>query len=133
MKKILFTFLFTLCCLTMNAQIQTYKATSYAYAEINQYTGRYNWSDWYKCDVSIVFDLQRDIITIYSKSTQYYSILTTGTASTDSSGGKQISFRVIDQDDDRGTLKLRIEKNGNSQLYVDFNNVAWCYNLVRTS
>lgn len=133
MKKILFTFLITLCCLTMNAQIQTYKATSYAYAEINQYSGRYSWSDWFECDVSVVFDLQRDIITIYSKSTQYYSILTTGTSSTDSLGGKQVSFKVVDQDDDIGTLRLRVEKNGNSQLYVDFNNVAWCYNLIRTS
>ena len=46
-------------------------------------------------------------------------------------GGTNVKFYVIDQDYDRGSIRLRVERNGNSQIYVDFSNVAWVYNVVR--
>jgi len=50
---------------------------------------------------------------------------------TDESQGKQTKFYVIDQDGDLGYVRLRIEKNGNSQVYIDFNDVMWVYNVRR--
>lgn len=132
MKRFLLIFLLTICSLTSFGQVQTYRATSYAYADINTYSGQYTWSNWYQCSVDIVFDLQRDIVTIYSKSTQYYSVLSRGQVITDKSGGTQVAFKIVDQDNDIGIMRLRVERNGNSQLYIDFNNVGWVYNLVRT-
>ena len=31
----------------------------------------------------------------------------------------------------KGMIRLRIAPDGNAQLYVDFNDVIWVYNMVR--
>ena len=135
MKKFLFVlmlmlgFVFT----SANAQVQYYRTT--AYAEARVYNGTYVWSDWQKSDMTLVINLNTDVITIYSPRIQIYQVYGTannGNAYTDSSGGTNIKFYVIDQDGDRGEVRLRIERNGNSQIYVDFNNVAFVWNVVRT-
>lgn len=134
MKKLLLTLVMLFSILTIaDAQIQYYRTTAYAQASI--YNGTYYWSDWKNSNMTIVFNLTNDVITIYSPVTQVYRIYGTynnGNAYTDNSGGRNVKFYVIDQDYDKGELRLRIERNGNSQIYVDFSNVAWCYNVVRT-
>ena len=72
-----------------------------------------------------------DIIVIYSQQTQIYRVLENMGSYTDESGGRQTKFFVIDQDEDYGYVRLRIEKNGNSQVYIDFNDVMWVYNVKR--
>lgn len=135
MKKFLTVFSIMLCmmCMTVSAQnTQVYKATSYAFAEI--YYGDYNWSDWSKCNIQIVFSMSNDIVTIYSKKKQTYKIvdvLNDGEVVTDYTGGQTLGFVVIDQDYDKGHMRLRVESNGNSQIYIDFNDVAWVYNVIR--
>ena len=108
------------------AQTQWYKATEFAI----KFKG-YEWSDWQPVSIAIEFDLDEDFITIYSNETQIYKITGTLTPPYDS-GGKQVKFRIIDQDFDTGNLRLRIENNGNSQIYIDFSDVSWVYNVVRT-
>ncbi len=117
--------------ISSNAQVQYYKTTAFAEAKI--YNGTYYWGDWQSSSLVITFNLNTDVITIYSPKTQIYKVYKTGNAYTDSKGGRQITFYVIDQDYDKGTVRLRIESNGNSQVYVDFLNCAWCYNVIRTS
>lgn len=114
-----------------SAETLWFKANSYAYKYVNDYGKWTEWTDWLKCDVSIRFDLDDDIIVIYSNRTQIYAIFDGGQKFTDSSGGSQVRFDVIDQDYDKGTIRLRIERNGNSQIYVDFANATWVYNVVR--
>lgn len=137
MKKFLMIIMLMLSLVTTaSAQTQYYRTTAYAFATINQYTGRYTWSDWEKSSMTITINLTTDVITVYSPSTQIYRVYGTynnGNAYTDNSGGQNVKFYVIDQDGDKGEVRLRIERNGNSQIYIDFNNVAWCYNVVRTS
>lgn len=132
-KKIIFTIILLFSFLTSFAQIQWYRATSFAMA--NVYNGRYVWGDWEKSNVNICFNLGTDVITIYSPRTQTYRIYGTynnGKAYSDNSGGRNVKFYVIDQDYDKGELRLRVESNGNSQIYIDFNNIAFVYNVVRT-
>ena len=81
----------------------------------------------------LTINLNTDVITIYSPKTQIYKVYKTGDVFTDNKGGRQVTFYVIDQDYDKGTVRLRIESNGNSQVYIDFLNCAWCYNVYRTS
>ena len=50
---------------------------------------------------------------------------------TDSSGGQQVQFSVVDQDYDSGKIRLRIERNGNSQVYVEFADVILVWNVVK--
>lgn len=131
MKKflILFSF-FVFGTVFAFGEIQWYRTTAYASATV--YNGRYSWGDWEKSGLNICFDTDNDIITIYSPRKQVYAVVEYLGTSNDSDGGRQVKFRVIDQDYDKGTIRLRVESNGNSQIYVDFANVAWCYNVYRT-
>ena len=133
MKKLLLS-LFCLFSLSLSAQIQKYRTTQFAIASVTN--GRYSWSDWESSNLYLYINLDTDQITIYSTSIQIYQIYSAynnGNAYSDSEGGKTIKFNVIDQDLDKGTVRLRIDREGNSQVYIDFADVAWVYNVVRTN
>ena len=109
--------------------LQYFRTTSFAYryADRGQWS---SWSDWEICQMNMTIDLANDMIYIYSERTQIYNVLYQEASPYDSSG-QQIKFRVIDQDGDYGHIRLRIENNGNSQIYVDFADIAWVYNVRR--
>lgn len=135
MKKFLFILMLMLgfTFTSVTAQVQFYKTTAYAEAQV--YNGKYVWSEWQKSNMTVVINLTTDVITIYSPKTQVYHVYGTannGNAYVDSSGGRTIKFFVIDQDGDKGEVRLRVEQNGNSQIYVDFSNIAFVWNVVRT-
>lgn len=130
MKKFIIMILLVFITISTQAETLWYRSTSFATASI--YNGRYTWSDWVNSNLSISIDLTNDIITVYSKVKQTYYVTETGDSYSDNSGGKQIVFYVVDQDRTRGAIRLRTESNGNPQIYIDFNNVAWVYNVVRT-
>lgn len=131
MKRILLLFILLFSLTIVNAETLWFRTTSFAYANVRN--GSYYWSDWEKSNISISIDLSNDLITIYSQTRQVYWVTETGQSYTDNGGGRQIQFYVVDQDRDRGGVRLRIERNGNSQVYVDFNDVAWVYNVIRTN
>lgn len=111
------------------AEVRWFKAFSYAYKYKTEYGYWTNWTDWIGCDVYIKFELDDDVIVIYSNRRQIYAVYSYDGTSTDGGGGVYSSFKVLDQDRDRGVIRLRIEDNGNSQLYVDFADVMWVYNV----
>ena len=133
MKKFLFSLLISLCACVMPVSAQTYyyKATDFAYKQVNDYGYWTNWSSWEVVNISMTIDFTNDIVSIYSKTPQIYRITEHVRNYTDNSGGVQAEFRFIDQDGDNGTMRLRIETNGNSQLYVEFSNIMWVYNVKR--
>lgn len=137
MKKFLFIFTFILSLSmfnihSVNAQTYYYRTTQFAikYKYTNGWT---NWSEWQSSNMKMKIDLDDDMIVIYSEKLQIYSVLEYMGSYTDESGGRQTKFYVIDQDGDKGYVRLRIERNGNSQVYVDFGDVMWVYNVVRTN
>ena len=132
MKKFLIFAVLALASLMSSAETYWYKASSYAYRYTDSRGYWAEWTDWMRCNVNISFDLEDDIITIYSNKTQIYAVIDYNGKSSDGQGGEYVSYKVIDQDYDFGTIRLRIESNGNSQLYVDFANVMWVYNVRRT-
>lgn len=77
----------------------------------------------------LTIDLDNDVITVFSQQKQVYKVIEYLGNYTDESQGKQTKFYVLDQDGDFGYVRLRIEKNGNSQVYVDFNDIMWVYNV----
>lgn len=132
MKKYL---LILLCFISISgyAQVQWYRTTQYAEATI--INNRYYWGDWESSNMRLCIDIDNDQIIVYSPRIQIYQVYgvyNNGQPYVDDSGGTNIKFYVIDQDYDRGNIRLRVEKNGNSQIYIDFSNVAWVYNVVRT-
>lgn len=131
MKKYLIILFITLLnVLNVNAQTYYYRTTGFA-IKYKTVQGWGNWSDWQSSNMKVKIDLDDDIVVIYSDKLQVYRVIEDLGSYTDESGGRQQKFRVIDQDDDYGTLRLRIEKNGNSQIYIDFADVGWVYNVVR--
>lgn len=127
MKKIILGIILALfMSIPSFSQIINFKATSVAIKEVG-----YKWSDWKKCDILITFNLRTDKVVIYSRSIQVYKVLTQGQSYIDESGGEQVKYDVIDQDDDLGDMRLRVERNGNSQIYIDFADVSWVYNVIR--
>lgn len=133
MKKLLFLTLFVLSTITISAQVYTYRTYQYAFKKVNSYGNWTSWSDWQKSDMAMTINFNTDIVTIYSPKTQIYHITEFVRNFTDNSGGKQVEFRFIDQDGDRGAMRLRIETNGNSQVYIEFNNIMWVYTVRRTN
>ncbi len=125
--------LFSLHSTESKAQIQNYRATSYAYKYVSSSGYWTDWSDWINCNISVVMNLNTDRIFIYSKKTQIYVVVVAEDAYRDASGGYQVPFKVIDQDGDRGTLRLRVDPSGTIQLYVDFADIRWVYNLTGNS
>ena len=128
MKKRLFILLVGLVIsLTTVAQTVWFTAFQFAYRE----TSWSSWSPWQTCNIDVKFDYDADLIVIYSRTTQVYKVYSYDGEKTDYDGGEQIQFGVIDQDNDVGKVRLRVERNGNSQIYIDFLNVSWVYNVVR--
>ncbi len=113
-----------------SAQTYTYRTTGFSYKYKASY-GWTDWSPWESSNMKLTINYDDDIVIIYSKQMQVYHIYEYVSNYTDDSGGKQVKFNFIDQDYDKGTMRMRIERNGNSQIYIDFADVMWVYNVVR--
>lgn len=131
MKKIFLTLALVFCTLGTFAQsgILWFRTTEFAWKQ-KEYGVWSDWTDWERSNMKVKFDLNRDQIVIFSPNIQIYNVLSIEEPPYDPSG-QQVKYRVIDQDDDFGYIRLRVENNGNSQIYVDFANIKWVYNVVR--
>lgn len=89
------------------AQTYWYKTTSFAYRQVVGY-GWSDWTPWEPTDMYILIDLDRDIIKVFSSVIQIYFVwaMTKPTP----------TRRVV---------------NKYSQIYVDFSDVMWVYNVIR--
>lgn len=134
MKKLLLILAAIFVAFSVSAESLWFRAYSYAikYKTESNRNNQRGWSNTEACSVPIQFDLESDMIIIYSNKTQVYSIYEDAGEYTDSEGGKQKGFYIIDQDYDKGMIRLRITRDGTSQIYIDFNDVGWVYNVVRT-
>lgn len=108
---------------------QWYKATSYSFTSADSEGNWSDWTEWQSCNVNILLDTDEGVLVIYSNETQTYDIIAYRGKKRDASGGTQAYFDVIDQDGDKGTIRARLERNGNSQIYCEFANVMWVYNV----
>ena len=136
MRNFLLTLLFVIGFITpINTYAETYyyRTTEFAYKQINDYGRWTNWSDWEESNILISINLSTDVVVIFSPRTQRYKITDHVRNYTDNSGGKQSEYKFIDQDGDIGSMRLRKEKNGNSQLYIEFSNIMWVYNIKQVN
>lgn len=110
-----------------NDNVQYYKA--YQYTQKMSYASDFD--DWTTVNIPIVFNLTTDQIIIYSKRTQTYYIYKYETY-TSNEGRRALRFYFVDQDLDKGCCRLLIRNDGTSQIYIDFSNISWVYNVIRT-
>lgn len=130
MKKFLCVFFLMCACITAMAHTYTFRATEIAIRTKFAY-GWSNWSEWQRCSVYIFINCDDGVISIESKVRQVYRILRNNGRYVDRDGCKTFSFKFIDQDDDLGTMRLRIDPSGTSQIYIDFANMMWVYNVIK--
>ena len=135
MKKFIKVFLVLFAMLfayTVETQAQTYAyrgyQAAYKYVRNGYWT---DWTDWQRVDVIITIDYDNDVIKVHANTPQIYVVTDYDGSYTDASGGRQVQFSVIDQDYDKGKVRLRIETNGNSQLYVEFADLILVWNVVK--
>jgi len=130
MKKFIFTLVLMMSVTFVSKAVDWYQAYQFAFAEVDN--GQYDWGEWEDTNIKICVDDDKDLVTIFSKDKQKYVITgadNDGEEYEDGDGGKQYRFFVVDQDNDEGELRIRIQKNGTLQIYIDFADVAWVYNV----
>lgn len=131
MKRLLVALLLTLTVFAASSQVLGFRTTSY---QERQLTG-YGWTGWSSpqgSNMTLTIDLDNDIVKIYSPRTQTYRIISYEGTYMDSDGDQTAKYKFIDQDGDRGTMRLVMRRNGKSEVYIDFANVMWVYSVVRT-
>ena len=127
MKKFIITLILAIATTTAFAQTQQwFQATEFAAKPV--YSN--SWSDWEPSSVKINFNLIDNTITIYSPQIQYYQVIRQVPAPYDSNGVQE-KYLVRGVNGYNYYIRLRIEKNGNSQLYVDANDGSIVYNVTR--
>ncbi len=131
MKKFLvFTLLLFVSVFASHAYAEVLKLKAYSFSarSTDRYGNWSDWSDWSDCNILVVSD-DDSRVKIYSEETQEYDIISSEEEVSDNQGGKVIEFHCIDKDGLRCSLRLRIDKNDNIQLYVDYDNLSFVYNV----
>ncbi|WCM41051.1 hypothetical protein MG290_08765 [Flavobacterium sp. CBA20B-1] len=131
LKSILLLGLIILMTNLTYGQVYKLKTTSVAFmTKVNDYQWS-DWSEWEETSILVVMDIDKDRFTIYSKETQVYDVAEDEGKTTDSDGDDTWSFYCVNKDG--LTCRVRLVKlnsqNGRNQLYVDFNDMKWVYNL----
>lgn len=90
-----------------------------------------DWSDVEPSDMRLIINDTYNIVIIYSPQIQTYKITEHMNNFYDADGDYNMVYKFIDQDGDRGTMKLLMRANGQSEIYIMFNNVKWCYIVER--
>lgn len=128
MKKLIIVMMLAfLGIASSNAQVYTYK--SYAFAEKKP---GYAWSNFVNSNLTITINLNTDVIRIYNKMNSRFNVYNTRTV-TDNDGETQLCCDSYDEEGLRCVVRLIIRYDGTSQIYVDYNNVSWCFNVRRIS
>jgi len=128
MKKIMMALALLIAAVSVNAETYKFKTNAFALKQRTNY-GWTEWSDWEHSDMLVVINSDRDVINVYSQSTQEYDIVEYLGEEKDRDG-RSVKFLCVNEDGLRCHIRLRIQNDGSEQLYVDFNDVMWVYSMV---
>jgi hypothetical protein len=129
---ILFTLFFIGFTSLSSAQVIKVKADAISIKTKDEYTGRWSdWSKWEEVNILITIDSDKDRIKIFSKIEQVYDIIQDFGESYDKDGDKTWKLLCVNEDGLRCYVRLvkLYSQNGEGQLYVDFNDMMWVYNI----
>jgi hypothetical protein len=130
MKKSFAIFIFLVFINICNAQVLKFRSYSSSFKS----NGTYGWTKWSEPtenNILIVLDLDKNRVSIYSKETQIYDIYKSYEKVTDSDGDYIFEYACVDADGLRchvRWVKLN-SQNGRIQVYVDFSDMMWMYNV----
>ncbi len=130
MRKFLLLFAMLLSLSVVYADVYKFQSTSLAYKYLDTDGYWTDWSSWESTSVLIVINLDKDRINIYSKTPQEYDIYDYEDRTYDKDGGETLKFQCVDADGLRCGVRLRVDKDGSPQIYVDYNDMMWVYNVI---
>lgn len=128
MKRIIFLLLLLVSLTSASAQVYKYKTTEIAY-KIKTDGLWSEWSEWKTCDILTVINLDKEVISIYSQEVQEYDIVKSYDVEYDDDGGQMCTFVCVNEDGLRCNIRLRVQEDNQLQLYVDFKDMMWVYNI----
>lgn len=132
MKKFILLFLLAFSAVVASAQSFKLNAYELSYRYVDGDGEWSEWSDWEKISILIVFYHDEELITIYSQKTQKYNVKEY-VGENEDSDGNSMTFNCVNEDGVNCNIRIRAQKNGVRQLYVDFEDFSWVYNLDEKS
>ena len=133
MKKFLIVLLVAMgIAATADAQVVKYRATDMAYKYETSNGNWSNWSDWQSSSVLVVINFTNETVQIYSQETQEFDIV--GQVSdwkSDNKGGQMMEVSCVDKDGKRCNMRFRQQSDGQLQLYVDYRDFMYVYNIEK--
>ncbi len=132
--KVILFFAFLLTGFTSFGQVIKFKSTSFSSKYKNESTSK--WSTWSKLEeteVLITIDLDDQRIKVFSKSEQEYDIIKYFDKEIDSDGDETLKFHCVNEDGRKCYVRFVIlhSKDGQRQLYIDFADLMWMYNIYK--
>lgn len=129
MRKILLILSLFVNSIVIYAQTYKYYTDSFSYKIYNGVSWS-DWSKWQNSHILVVISIDRDIISIYSENIQEYDIYKYDGKESDGNGGNILIFSCVNRDGLRCRIRFRIQSDKSKQLYVDFSDIMWVYNLI---
>ena len=130
MKRTLLLLPLLAICITMRAEVMKFTAYEFSYKTHNDYYNTWtDWSRWEACNILVVINLSTDRINIYSSTTQEFDVIDSKDVYTDYDGDDVMEMDCIDADGVRCTIRVVIRQNGTIQLYCDYSNIMYVYNI----
>jgi hypothetical protein len=132
-KKLLFLCLISLFIFSSAySQVYKYRAKQVAFKSKNDYGRWTDWTEWDDCDILTVINLEKNKFTIYSKETQEFDVVKIYPKEYDENEVEVFRLLVVDKNGLRCNIRQRFVKSEyyHSQLYVDYADLMYVYNLV---
>lgn len=127
----LFLFAFLANIESVTAQVVKVETTSLSYRYKDDNLKWSKWSDFEETSVLVSIDPDKDRIIVYSKKTQVFDVLDSEGKKTDEDGDNFYSFLCRDEEGKKCRVRLAIlnSRSGRRQLYVDYDDLMYVYNL----
>jgi hypothetical protein len=126
--------LFILIGASAFSQITKFRTTSLSMKSKNERTRQWSkWSQPKDVDVLITIDIDNKRIRIFSKEEQVYDIIKFYDIETDDEGDETLKFHCINEDGLKCFVRFVVlnSRDGQRQLYVDFADMLWMYNIYK--
>lgn len=130
MKKFLILLLLGIVSFTASSQVINFETTSYTYKTFTGY-GWSRWAPYERSSMLLTLNIDQDLVIIHSPRTQIYKIIDYAGMYSDRDGDCTAEFKFIDQDGDRGTMRLMQRTSGKFEVYIQFADIIWVYSVIR--